>query len=145
MLTWVHRITRMRRREQDLFGQWGSVWQVIRTSNGYRFLDPLERAPGRRSYVACKTENPARPLNREKKIDGARLDGARFMREEISRTPPEQSEQSEIALQREHGRAGSALLSDAERAALIARLDTKPTRADWDLWNRDLEARLGAV
>jgi hypothetical protein len=38
ILTWVHRLTRIRRREQDLFGHWGSVWQVIRTSNGYRLL-----------------------------------------------------------------------------------------------------------
>jgi hypothetical protein len=53
LLTWVRRITRIRRREQDLFGHWGSVWQVIRTSNGYRFLDPLDRDPGRRGYVAC--------------------------------------------------------------------------------------------
>jgi hypothetical protein len=26
--------------------------------------------------------------------------------------------------------------------APIARLDTNPTKADWELWNRDLEARL---
>ena len=48
-----------RRREQDLFGHWGSVWQVLRTSNGYRFTDPLECEPARR--VWCKSENPARP------------------------------------------------------------------------------------
>jgi hypothetical protein len=41
LLTWVHRLTRIRHREQDLFGAWGSVWQVIRTSNAYQFLDPL--------------------------------------------------------------------------------------------------------
>jgi hypothetical protein len=142
LLSWVHRITRIRRREQDLFGQWGSVWQVIRTSNGYRFLDPLERAPGRRSYVACKTENPARPSNREKKIDGARLDDAQVMQEQASQAPPEQTGRHAIALQREHGIAGGALLSTTERAALISRLDTKPTRVDWAAWERDLEARL---
>ena len=54
LLTWVHRLTRIRRREQDLFGQWGSVWQVIRTSNAYQLLDPLDREPGRR--VWCKAE-----------------------------------------------------------------------------------------
>src|SRR6516162_7331019 len=54
LLTWVHRLTRIRRREQDLFGQWGSVWQVIRTSNAYQLLDPLDREPGRR--VWCKSE-----------------------------------------------------------------------------------------
>jgi len=140
LLTWVHRLTKIRHREQDLFGAWGSVWQVIRTSNAYQFLDPLDREPGRR--VWCKSENPAQPQNQEKKKDGARLDGAQVMQEETSQAPPEQTEPS-LALQREHGPAGGALLSAAERTALIARLDTKPTRTDWDLWNRDLEARLG--
>jgi hypothetical protein len=53
LLTWVHRLTRIRRREPDLLGEFATTWQVIRTSNGYRFLDLLERAPGRRGYVAC--------------------------------------------------------------------------------------------
>jgi hypothetical protein len=142
LLTWVHRITRIRRREQDLFGHWGSVWHVIRTSNGYRFLDPLEREPGRRGYVACKTENPARPQNREKKNDGARLDGAQVIQEKASHAPPEQTEQPEIALRREHAQARDQLLSETERAALIAKLDSKPTNADWALWKRDLDARI---
>jgi hypothetical protein len=140
ILSWVHRLTKIRRREQDLFGQWSSVWQVIRSSNGYRFLDPLDREPSRR--VWCKSENPARPPNRERKIDGARRLGARFMQEETSRAPPEQTERPAIALQQEHGSTGGALLSAAERTALIARLDSKPTKADWDLWGTDLEARL---
>ena len=113
---------------------------MIRSSNGYRFLDPLDREPSRR--VWCKSENPARPPNRERKIDGARRLGARFMQEETSRAPPEQTERPAIALQQEHGSTGGALLSAAERTALIARLDSKPTKADWDLWGTDLEARL---
>ena len=60
LLTWVNRITRIRRRERDLFGQLVSVWQVIRTSNGYRLIDPLDRAPGRKGY---KSENPTRSQN----------------------------------------------------------------------------------
>ena len=67
ILTWVHRLTRIRRREQDLFGHWGSVWQVLRTSNGYRLLDPLDREPGRRGWFACKSENPPRPAEPKKK------------------------------------------------------------------------------
>jgi hypothetical protein len=61
LLTWVHRLTRIRRRERDLFGDLVSTWQVIRTSNGYRFFDPLDHDPGRR--VWSKSENPARPQN----------------------------------------------------------------------------------
>jgi hypothetical protein len=139
IMTWVHRITRIRRRERDLFGDWGSVWQVIRTSNGYVFRDPLTRQHGRNP---CKSENPARPLNREKKKDGARLDGAQVTPDEPSRAPPVPLDRPVVALHREHGSAVRVSLSPPERATLIARLDTKPTKADWALFERDLEARL---
>jgi hypothetical protein len=32
VLTWRHRIARIRVRERDLFGQWASRWRVTRTS-----------------------------------------------------------------------------------------------------------------
>jgi hypothetical protein len=38
--------------------------------------------------------------------------------------------------------AVSTRLTPAEHAALLARLDTKPTKADWELYNRELEAML---
>jgi hypothetical protein len=41
ILSWVHRIKRVRERCPDLFGQWGSRVRVIRTSNAYHFRDPL--------------------------------------------------------------------------------------------------------
>jgi hypothetical protein len=114
LLTWVHRLTRIRRREQDLFGHWESVWQVIRTSNGYRLLDPLERPPGRR--VWCKSENPTQPQNQEKKIEGARLNGAQVTSEETSQAPPAPPEPPAIALQREHDDPSGALLADCRAA-----------------------------
>ena len=40
VLTWVHRIVRIRERCADLFGHMGSRTRVIRTSNGYQFNDP---------------------------------------------------------------------------------------------------------
>ena len=141
LLTWVHRITRVRHRERDLFGHWGSEWRVHRTSNGYRFLDPLEREPGRKTY---KSENPAQPQNREKKKDGAPLTTAQVMQETPPRGPPKQTEPP-LALRREHDPSSVAPLSDTERAALIRRLDTNPSKADWGLWNRDLEARIGNI
>jgi hypothetical protein len=49
LLSWVHRLARIRRRERDLFGHLVSVWQVIRVSNGYRFTDPLDREPRQKS------------------------------------------------------------------------------------------------
>jgi hypothetical protein len=44
ILTSVHRLTKIRRRSQDLFGAWASVWQVNRTSrsNLPALLDRLE-------------------------------------------------------------------------------------------------------
>jgi hypothetical protein len=54
ILSWQHRITRIRERCRDLFGREGWRWRVIRTSNAYAFRDPqrLEGVP------ACKSENP---------------------------------------------------------------------------------------
>jgi hypothetical protein len=76
LLTWVNRIARIRRRERDLFGRWGTVWQVVRISNGYSFGDPIDREPGRKAY---KSDNPTRPQNRDFKKEtesGARLAAA---------------------------------------------------------------------
>jgi hypothetical protein len=54
VLTWQNRITRILVRERDLFGQWASRWQVIRTSNAYVFRD-----------FASKSENPTGTQNQE--------------------------------------------------------------------------------
>jgi hypothetical protein len=121
LLTWVNRIARIRRQERDLFGHIVSVWQVIRTSNAYRFTDPLKSEPGRR--VWCKSENRTGPQNRDLK-SGARLAGAQ--------------------VQGERGSGAGAKLSAAEHAALIARLDNGGSKADWELWSRELGAMLGS-
>jgi hypothetical protein len=66
VLTWVNRIVRIRRREQDLFGQWVYRWQIIRTSNAYAFRDPLPCQEGRVSLrKPCKSENPSGTMNQE--------------------------------------------------------------------------------
>jgi hypothetical protein len=143
LLTWVHRIARIRRQKRDLFGRLVSIWQVIRTSNGYRFTDPLDSEPGRR--VWCKSENRTGPQNRDKTSEGARLNGARVIQEGLPQPPPVQTEPS-LALQREHAAAGGALLSNAERAALVARQDAgKATATDWDRYERDLVARIAVT
>jgi hypothetical protein len=139
LLTWVHRIARIRRQERDLFGRLVSVWQVIRTSNGYRFTDPLDGEPGRR--VWCKSENRSRPQNRDLKKDGAPLVAAQVISEETSRPPPLPAEPPALLANTSNG-AARALLTATERTALIARLDTSPTKADWAAWERELEARL---
>lgn len=40
VLTWQHRITRVRERCTDLFGRAAWRWRVLRTSNAYVFRDP---------------------------------------------------------------------------------------------------------
>jgi len=60
VLTWVNRIVRERVRERDLFGQWGTRWRVLRTSNAYVFRDPNPAIAGR---LASKSENPAGTVN----------------------------------------------------------------------------------
>jgi hypothetical protein len=45
VLTWQHRIIRVRERCTDLFGRIGWRWRVVRTSNAYVFGDP-QAAPG---------------------------------------------------------------------------------------------------
>ena len=114
---------------------------MIRTSNAYQFLDPLDREPGRR--VWCKSENPARPQNREKHKDGARLDGARVTHKAPSQAPPEQTDQPTIALRREHAAGDGDLLSDAGRPAIVARQDAgTASAADWVAYRRDLDTRI---
>jgi hypothetical protein len=46
VLTWQHRIARIRERCTDLFGREGWRWRVIRTSNAYVFRDPKAAAAG---------------------------------------------------------------------------------------------------
>ena len=62
VLTWQHRITRILVRERDLWGQWASRWQVIRTSNAYVFRDPLQGPVG---VESCKSENRIGTLDQE--------------------------------------------------------------------------------
>ena len=62
VLTWVNRLTKIRVPERDLFGRIAHRWQVIRTSNSYRFLDPKAGAPG---SPGCKSENPSRHMIQE--------------------------------------------------------------------------------
>ncbi len=56
VLSWQHRITRIRERCRDLFGHKGWRWRVIRTSNAYVFRDPKATDHG---GFASKSENPA--------------------------------------------------------------------------------------
>jgi Helix-turn-helix domain len=132
ILTWVNRIARIRLRERDLFGHLVTVWQMIRTSNGYRFVDPLDREPGRKGY---KSENPTRPQNRDIKKHGARPDGTQVIQVEPPQTPPVLPGPPAIAPQGEQASEGGAKLSPTERAAIVARMNAgTATKADWAAW-----------
>jgi hypothetical protein len=54
ILTWVNRLVRIREWGPDLFGRAQNRWRVIRTSNGYRFADPLHSS---KSEFTTKTAN----------------------------------------------------------------------------------------
>jgi hypothetical protein len=47
VLSWQHRLARIRERCTDLFGRDGWRWRVIRTSNAYVFSDPQAAVFGR--------------------------------------------------------------------------------------------------
>lgn len=55
LLSWVHRLVRIKDRGPDLFGVWANRWRVIRTSNGYQFIDP---SPGTQRN-SSKSEIPS--------------------------------------------------------------------------------------
>jgi len=52
LMTWVNRLAKVRVFTRDLWGRLRSEWQPIRTSNGYRFNDPIH-----------KSDNPTGPQN----------------------------------------------------------------------------------
>jgi hypothetical protein len=62
LLTWVNRLTRIWEPVLDMFGQWTTRRRMIRTSNGYRFIDPR---PSSKSELLPETSNqdsPQEPL-----------------------------------------------------------------------------------
>ncbi len=61
VLSWQHRVTRVRERCRDLFGRDGWRWRVIRTSNAYAFRDPMPQHGG----VSSKSENPTGTGNQD--------------------------------------------------------------------------------
>jgi hypothetical protein len=66
VLTWQHRIARVRERCRDLWGHEGWRWRVVRTSNAYVFRDPVAAvAPhpaGNRAFPS-ECRNPPGTLN----------------------------------------------------------------------------------
>jgi hypothetical protein len=62
VLTWQHRITRIRERCTDLFGRISWRWRVIRTSNAYAFRDRKSQLVG---VPASKSENPTGTQDQE--------------------------------------------------------------------------------
>jgi hypothetical protein len=62
VLSWQHRITRVREACTDLFGRTVWRWRVIRTSNAYAFRDPQA---GNSRPVPSKSENRAGTQNQD--------------------------------------------------------------------------------
>src|SRR5690242_17329624 len=57
VLTWQHRITRIRERCTDLFGRQSWQWRVHRRSNAYVFRDPQQQASVYQSENPTGTQN----------------------------------------------------------------------------------------
>jgi hypothetical protein len=45
ILSWCHRLVRVREAARDLFGHVVTRWRVLRTSNAYTLIDPKAAAP----------------------------------------------------------------------------------------------------
>ena len=60
VLSWVHRIKRVREAAPDLFDGHGWRWRVIRTSNAYNFRDP---SPAADRPNSSKSEKPTETPN----------------------------------------------------------------------------------
>jgi hypothetical protein len=60
VLTWQHRITRVRERCTDLFGRISWQWRVHRRSNAYAFRDPQQQTERSSAY---QSENQPRTQN----------------------------------------------------------------------------------
>lgn len=54
VLTWRHRLVKVREYTVDLFGNRVVQWRVLRTSNWYRFFDPRPQT----AAAVVQTENP---------------------------------------------------------------------------------------
>ena len=59
ILTWCNRIYRQAFHERDLLGQWGQRTRVMRTSNGYRFLDPKPAVTPESLTKSSKSDLPS--------------------------------------------------------------------------------------
>jgi hypothetical protein len=60
ILSWVHRVKRVRERVSDLLGDNGWRWRVLRTSNAYVFTDP---SPAADRPDPSKSEKPTETPN----------------------------------------------------------------------------------
>lgn len=59
LLSWVHRVVRIREAGPDLFGRAMNRWRVIRTSNSYFFRDPCPVRPSPSFGIFSKSEFPS--------------------------------------------------------------------------------------
>ena len=83
VLTWQHRLIRIREACTDLFGRHGWRWRVIRTSNAYVFLDPTSEFGNRTGTLnqeipiseSAAAIDPDSPLERALARFGAAIEG----------------------------------------------------------------------
>jgi|SRR5271165_1958072 len=65
ILSWVNRLKRVAETTRDLFGHHMRKTRVLRTSNGYHFIDPKGGQPTESLRHSSKSENPTGTPNQE--------------------------------------------------------------------------------
>jgi hypothetical protein len=95
VLSWQHRITRVRERCRDLFGRQGWRWRVIRTSNAYVFRDPQT---AEQAGVPSKSENQGGTQNQEITTTFRTPDPAPKAGIEVEQTAPEVRHTAQLVL-----------------------------------------------
>ena len=64
MLTWQHRLVRVREQCHDLFGNRGWRWRLERRSNAYQLLDPAARTGAPAAKSDDRTGTPDQEISK---------------------------------------------------------------------------------
>jgi hypothetical protein len=140
LLTWVHRLKRVRVLVAGLFGP-EAVLRPQRSSNAYRFIDPLTR---QKSY---KTDFPAGPLNQDLKKEETERAEARKSRQAGHRHRPSAISPAPVPPQPPKllSDESTALTANAQPGDLIAAAQSLRNDVTAANWERFLAARAATI
>ena len=156
LLTWVHRLKRVRVMVDGLFGP-QAVLRPHRTSNGYRLLDPLEHE-ARKPYKSLaafpdsaranddKSENPTGPENQQLKEGKAERATARESCKAADRHRPRPISAAPVPAEPPELLSNeSTALATRAPGELLAASTNLCTDLTLENWTRFLAARAAAI